>query len=672
MNKASDASYLFLLARPSVEARHEAASRLRELGMRVTAQYGNIALEGLGTADQLRKARETGLFSASLSGKVLKEHLEKLTDEQRKIVDQWNTRFTPSYRNLAKDFTHVGKSWGGEEGLAEPLPYTAISPEEFLRLLDEYEKRTGESLRRPSGQQGKAERMAPEEFVRYERELARTYNDATLAYHLTRLAYRLGPNYYTLIEDLPQEIIKGIHKDFFPEADCWRMNGDIAVGIVFVESSRDGGPRFEDAERNEICQRILDGHSWLVSQHPTGELSWVYDIQFVRIDVANGSGDPDEEYWRDPAMGQVAYAGHTYSASWDGVAEYRADLRSHNLSDHALVILVTPYVNFWHGYANGGRITLANKNNWGGWGRSALDMITAHETSHLFGSSDEYTNSGTPCSSCDTTHGCDNIPNGNCGACAHPTQYCVMNRNSRRLCGYTRAHIGWGPLFLETTTADELWAGTDDDVWLDIGNRTFVVDTPDHNDREQGNREGYAFYEPALARSEIKRILIRKSPDGFAGGWKLQGVRVWHHGELVCDQNSINQWLEGGHRWWVGCINDTSYINSLSVDVHTADVWWAGTDDDVMLTLARNDWNLDNPGRDDFERGNTDTFDLDPGTGLRVADAREIRITKSPDGFSGGWRLQGITLKINGSQVYNNQSINKWLEGNDRSWAGTF
>jgi len=89
-----------------------------------------------------------------------------------------------------------------------------------------------------------------------------------------------------------------------------------------------------------------------------------------------------------------------------------------------------------------------------------------------------YTRSGTPCSSCDTLHGCDNIPNGNCGACAHPRQTCVMDANSHRLCGYTRGHIGWADLFVETTTADEQWAGTDDDVWIDIGDREFVLDTP--------------------------------------------------------------------------------------------------------------------------------------------------------------------------------------------------
>ena len=299
------------------------------------------------------------------------------------------------------------------------------------------------------------------------------------------------------------------------------MTGEMSVGLVFVESSQTGGPRFTTAERSEVCAEIITGLNWLSSQHPSGDLSWVYDLQFITIAVADGTNGSDESYWRDPAMGEVTYDANTYAAAWSSVAEYREDMRLANWSDHALVIFVTPYANSWHAYASSGRVTLARRNNWGGWGRGSIDMITAHEVSHLFGSADEYTGSGTPCSSCSTTHGCDHVPNGNCGACASPRQDCVMDGNSQRLCGYTRGQIGWSDLFVELCTADEAWAGTDDDVWIDIGDHTFVLDTVDHDDRERGNVEGYPIWAPWLQQTDIRRVLIRKSPDGFAGGWKL-------------------------------------------------------------------------------------------------------------------------------------------------------
>jgi hypothetical protein len=678
MTKSSQAKYLFLLVRPSAALRREAADRLRELGARVIAQHGAVALEASASAQQAKAALESGFFAARLSKAMSRENMEQLDEAQRKVVSQWNTRFTKSYRELAKDLTHVGESWGGHEELAAPLPYSAIGAEEFLELLQRYERETGKLLREPGYDSPRPEtqetkRMAAEEFVRYERELAKIYKDETLAYHLARLAYRLGPGYSDLIAHLPRDFIDVLIKHFFDEAPCWRMDGEIAVGIVFVESSRDKGPKFSNSERNEICQRILDGHAWLTSQHPTGNLSWVYDIQFTRIDVANGDNESQEDYWRNPAMAEVNFNGNTYSGDWPGVRAYREDMRVANSSAHAIVIFVTPYANWWYAYASNGRVTLANRKNWAGWGRSKIDRITAHETSHLFGSADEYGGSdGTPCSSCTTTHGCDRIPNGNCDACAHPDQDCVMKGMSRRLCAYTRGQIGWGPLFVETTTADVKWAGTDDDVWLDIGDRTFVLDTSDRDDRERNYCEGYALYEPDLERDAIKRILIRKSPDGSAGGWMLKRVRVWLHGDVICDQDDINQWLEDEHRWWVGCINDRNIVNRLRVRITTANVRWAGTDDDVTVRLGGRTWNLDNPGRDDFERGNTDTFDLDPGTGLYASDIHSVRIHKSPDGISGGWKLKGVRVTVNGSTVYNNQSINKWLEDDDRTWSDSF
>jgi len=113
-------------------------------------------------------------------------------------------------------------------------------------------------------------------------------------------------------------------------------------------------------------------------------------------------------------------------------------------------------------------------------------------------------------------------------------------------------------------------------------------------------------------------------------------------------------------------------VNRLEAKVTTADVSWAGTDDDVTLTLAGRNWNLDNEGHDDFERGHTDTFQLDPGTGLHLSDLHSVRIHKSPDGFAGGWKLKGLELVANGNTIYSNQSISRWLEDDDRTWSASF
>jgi len=664
MAKRKRTPYLCLLHRPSISVRREAAKRLRELGLAVVAQYGTVAVETLADTREARAVEETGLFAAVLKGPMGTESMKGLSDEQRPYVRQWNTRFTRGYRKLVKDLEHSGKTWGDKE-LAEPQPFTRIDVEEFHEAVARYEKETGKKLFDRARQPTRRRKMTPKQFAAYEKKLAEHYKDQEIAYHLTRLAYRLEPKYYEVIAALPDWIIRF----FFDEPDCWKMEGENAVGIVFVESSESGGPRFGTNERNEICQEVIDGFNWLAAEQPDGNLSWVYDFQFIEIDVANGSGDPDESYWRDPAMAKVEYDGNTYSASWGAIAEYREDMRVANWSAHAIVVFVTPYANSWHGYASSGRLTLADKDDWGGWGRSKIDRITSHEVCHLYGAADEYTGSGTPCSSCGGTHGCDNIPNGNCGDCARPQQRCVMEGASGVMCAYTRAQIGWADIFVELTTGDVNWAGTDDEVWLDIGDRTFVLDTPSHNDRERDNREGHAIHAPGAARADIKRIMIRKSPDGIAGGWRLRGVRVWHDGDLICQRNSINRWIEDDRLTWTGCVEDPNVVNTLVAKVTTADVMWAGTDDDVTITVGGRSWDLDNAWHNDFERGNTDTFHLDPGTGLYLSDIHSVAVHKSPDGIAGGWKLKGVEVIANGTTIYNKQSINKWMEDNDRDWS---
>lgn len=673
--------YLLLLARPSAAARTESVRSLRDRGLPVLTQYGNIALEVLATPDEAATLNDLGTFAAVLKTAMKLQHMERLTDEQRRIVALWNTRFSQGYlRGEQRAEALRGRPWDDPE-FAAPGPHSAIDPEDFLDFLREYEERTGEKSAPEPTEPSSGWPPTGAEFQEFERRLLERYNDPTIAYHLARLAVRLGPRFRDYFFDLSKEFIDAWWDRFFSEPGCWRMTGEMSVGIVFVESSRHGGPTFSTSERNEVCQEVIDGLNFLAAEHPGHNLSWVLDFQFIRIDVADGvdstancpNNSALEPYWRDPAMGQVSFNGNTYTSNWAGIGAYREDMRTTNHSRHAIVIFVTPFANCWHAYASGGRATLARHNDWGGWGRGTIDRIVAHEVSHLFGSSDEYGggSGGTPCSTCTSLHGCDQIPNGNCTTCARSHQDCMMAGNNRRICPWTRGQIGWSHLFVELTTADMNWAGTDDTVTLDIGDRVFTLDTPDHDDRERGHVDGYPLWVPSITRGDVQRVLIRKSPDGSAGGWRLQHVKVWCRGNVVCDTD-VNKWLEDHERFWVGCTQRSDLLNGLEVSVSTADVAWAGTDDDVTLTIAGRSWDLDNENRDDFERNHTDTFNLDPGTGLHLSDLHSVRIHKSPDGFAGGWKLKGLEIRANGTRVFSDQSINHWLEDDDRTWSASF
>ena len=686
--------HLLLLAEPSVEQRRRAARYLRDAGARVVAQYGTVAVEVLTTSEHAHAVRTDALFAAVLSGPMGAETLDRLDDEQRAVVEQWNVRFRDDYRRLRKERPRVGDSWGADD-VDPAAPHTVVEPEALEQLLREHRrgaKGSGPEQHDaddgPTDRADRPDQVPPSDpkhpdggltgarFVEYEQRLRRHLDDATLAYHAARVAARLDPVWRDELLRIDPELLRRL----FAEPECWEMTGEVSVGIVIVESSRDRGPRFGTAERGRVCQEVIDGLTFLAEQHPAGALSWVVDVQQVRVDLDDddlGECEEDgpvsalEAGWRNPAMAQVSYRGNSYAASWPAVADYREDMRTTNRSSHALVVFVTPFRNCWHAYASSGRCVLAKRNGWGGWGESNIDRITAHEVAHLFGAADEYTGSGTPCSSCDSLHGCDEVPNGNCGACASPQQGCMMAGNHRRICGYTRGQIGWSHLFVELTTADVAWAGTDDWVEIDLGQHVFRLDTPGHDDRERGNREGYAVWAPGLRPEHVERVLVRKGPDGFAGGWRLQGVRVRVDGQVVCDNPSVDRWLEDDHRFWVGCTRGSDLVDSLRVRVRTADVAWAGTDDDVTLTMAGRSWSLDNDGHDDFERGHTDVFDLDPGTDLRLGDLRSVRIHKSSDGFAGGWKLGGVEVVANGTTVFSDWSVDRWLEDDHRTWTAT-
>ena len=46
-----------------------------------------------------------------------------------------------------------------------------------------------------------------------------------------------------------------------------------------------------------------------------------------------------------------------------------------------------------------------------------------------------------------------------------------------------------------------------------------------------------------------------------------------------------------------------------------------------------------------------------------------MTLSKSADGFAGGWKLKGLEIIVNGTAVYNKQGINRWLEDDSRTWT---
>ncbi|HSB92008.1 MAG TPA: hypothetical protein VLC28_02775, partial [Flavitalea sp.] len=443
--------YLLFLSTQNVDFRKAAVTYLREHNIPVLAQYSNTALEVLVPEGDQPKFADAGFFSEIYDGPINLQELTNKSTEAAEIAAAWNLSHESSLRGPEAD-TNQGLSWG-TEGFDEPRPHSELSKDFFLKTLRERGIRETDSPRLRDMRFSKD--RVRDSFSGIESRLMDKVNDPTKVYHLSRLAI-VHPELEETIMNLPDDVITDLLKvnkservnlgaeSRGPEEACWKMNGEISVGVIFVESSQMGGPTFSSTERTTLRDEIQTGLNWLASQHPTGNLSWVYDYQYVSINVANGTNSSTEDYWRNPAMQAVSYNSNTYTGDWNGVVNYRNDMRTANDSAHAIVVLVTPYGTEWHAYADNARLTLCRRNNWGGWGINTIDTITAHEVCHLFGSADEYTGSGTPCTSCTTTHGCDNVPNGNCKACAPGGGVpCVMDQNSLSICDFTRRQIGW-------------------------------------------------------------------------------------------------------------------------------------------------------------------------------------------------------------------------------------
>jgi hypothetical protein len=172
MSPSDRADYLFLLRRPSAAGRREAVRRLREAGAQVLAQYGAVAIEARVTAEQAHELAESGVFLAQLRGPMSREHLDRLSDEQRRVVELWNARSATGFRRLRKDRTLRDRPWG-DEGRDAPRPFSAIDPEDFFELVRRYQETTGERLlpdppdRAYRRRGARRKELTAEEFVAY-------------------------------------------------------------------------------------------------------------------------------------------------------------------------------------------------------------------------------------------------------------------------------------------------------------------------------------------------------------------------------------------------------------------------------------------------------------------------------------------------------------------------
>ena len=165
----------------------------------------------------------------------------------------------------------------------------------------------------------------------------------------------------------------------------------------------------------------------------------------------NANKNSWEDLWRNAAMQKHGLCRQLY----DGMVAYANKIKTDNAAGWAYTIFVTKYPKMWFAYEWGNHVVM----DFGvdGWGIDNFNLVVAHETGHVFGCPDEYRSSGCNCTQLGGRY---QIANGNCQPCATNFVPCLMCSNSQAVCDYTRGHLGWNELAVQsrgTTTLKGTW-----------------------------------------------------------------------------------------------------------------------------------------------------------------------------------------------------------------------
>jgi hypothetical protein len=240
------------------------------------------------------------------------------------------------------------------------------------------------------------------------------------------------------------------------------MYGDISVAIILPESNGAIDPNTEDWTQEEIDNvyaEVQDGLQWwITNKHPLAEVSFivhdplVIETSYEPITRSSSPSDPEgEKIWINEIMEGLGY---TDASQFDNVRSFDHDLRTQDNTDWAFTIFVVDSSEdgngmfadyfFAYAYTPGPFMVMTYDNN--GWGIENMDIVTAHEAGHIFGTDDEYS----PCS-CTKTGGFLNVENQNCVNSCDSDVDCIMRQTitsfpNNEICPYTEGQIGWRDL----------------------------------------------------------------------------------------------------------------------------------------------------------------------------------------------------------------------------------
>ncbi|QBR91995.1 hypothetical protein [Nocardioides euryhalodurans] len=229
-------------------------------------------------------------------------------------------------------------------------------------------------------------------------------------------------------------------------------------------------------------------------------------------------------------------------------------------------------------------------------------------------------------------------------------------------------------LVVEVRTDADPAAGTDDQVFFDIGTRQWRLDRVGHRDFRPGATDTFDLeLNSALDTADIRRIGLSKL--GW-NGWRPTRITVTVNGEVLY-RGAIGIWLDQGsdsHQtagvMWQAADFPRRFpdravtVRDIVVATRTAAGGAAGTDDRVFFTVGTREWQLDDRTRDDREPGDLETYVIRDIENLRMDGIREMGLRKTG---RDGWRPEEIRVWVNdvhqvAGPLYEG-TVSHWLDG---------
>jgi hypothetical protein len=244
------------------------------------------------------------------------------------------------------------------------------------------------------------------------------------------------------------------------------MAGTVVYTVVFVESSGGTGncspadaqtENWSPARQTTVLSEISDGLAfWTGRSNRPSPLTFTLDNRGSQPTSCEPISRPsgDESKWIADVLKALGRSGATPSNYWHEAVAYADSRRTALGADWGYLIFVVDSLSdadgmftdssFAYAYLNGPFMVMTYEN--GNWGIGQMNLVTAHQTGHIFGALAEYASS--LCSTADSW-GYLNVANASCNNGGNTSDISIMGEGSEMqnagvdVSTSARGAIGW-------------------------------------------------------------------------------------------------------------------------------------------------------------------------------------------------------------------------------------